>query len=53
MAALPLTVFNYAIGPYEEWHRYAWATALVLILVVLVLSLAARLATRRKFTLNA
>ncbi len=53
MAALPLTVFNYAIGPYEEWHRYAWATALVLILVVLVLSLAARLATRRKFQLNA
>jgi phosphate transport system permease protein len=53
MAALPLTVFNYAIGPYEEWHRYAWATALVLILVVLVLSIAARLATRRKFNLNA
>ena len=52
MAALPLTVFNYAIGPYEEWHRYAWATALVLILVVLVLSLAARLATRRRFQLN-
>ena len=53
MAALPLTVFNYAIGPYEEWHRYAWATALVLILVVLFLSIAARLATRRKFNLNA
>ena len=52
MAALPLTVFNYAIGPYEEWHRYAWATALVLILVVLVLSLAARLATRRRFRLH-
>lgn len=52
MAALPLTVYTYAIGPYEEWHRYAWATALVLILVVLVLSIAARLATRRRFTLN-
>lgn len=52
MAALPLTVFNYAIGPYEEWHQLAWATALVLILVVLVLSIAARLATRRKFNLN-
>ncbi len=50
MAALPLVVFNYAIGPYEEWHQLAWATALVLILVVLVLSAAARLATRRKFT---
>lgn len=52
MAALPLTVYTYAIGPYEEWHQYAWATALVLILVVLVLSLAARLATRRRFTAN-
>jgi phosphate transport system permease protein len=52
MAALPLTVFNYAIGPYEEWHQLAWATALVLIIVVLVLSLAARLATRRKFNAN-
>lgn len=52
MAALPLTVFQYAIGPYEEWHQFAWAAALVLILVVLVLSVGARLATRRRFTLN-
>lgn len=49
MAALPLTVFVYATGPYEEWHRLAWATALVLIVVVLVLSLLARLATRQRF----
>lgn len=48
-AALPLTVYTYATGPYEEWHRIAWATALVLILVVLVLSLLARLATRQRF----
>jgi phosphate transport system permease protein len=52
MAALPLTVFTYATGPYDEWHRYAWAAALVLILVVFVLSLGARLAIRRRFTLN-
>src|SRR5439155_6461029 len=49
MAALPLVVYNYALGPYDDWHRLAWATALVLILVVLVLSLAARIATRRHF----
>jgi phosphate transport system permease protein len=49
MAALPLVVFTYASGPYPEWHRLAWATALVLILVVLVLSIAARLATRSRF----
>ena len=47
MAALPLIVFTYATGPYEEWHRYAWAAALVLILVVFVLSMGARFATRR------
>jgi phosphate transport system permease protein len=53
MAALPLTVFTYATGPYEEWHRYAWAAALVLIMVVFVLSLGARLAIRRRYRLNA
>jgi phosphate transport system permease protein len=53
MAALPLTVFTYATGPYEEWHRYAWAAALVLIMLVFVLSLGARLAIRRRFSLNA
>ncbi len=52
MAALPLTVFTYATGPYEEWHRYAWAAALVLILLVFILSLGARLAIARRFTLN-
>ena len=52
MAALPLTVFTYATGPFDEWHRYAWAAALVLILVVFVLSLGARLALRGRFTLN-
>jgi phosphate transport system permease protein len=52
MAALPLTVFTYATGPYDEWHRNAWAAALVLILVVLVLSIGARLAIRRRFELD-
>jgi phosphate transport system permease protein len=52
MAALPLTVFTYATGPYEEWHRYAWAAALVLILVIFVLSLGARLALGRRLTLD-
>ncbi|HZB26994.1 MAG TPA: phosphate ABC transporter permease PtsA, partial [Gemmatimonadales bacterium] len=52
MAALPLTVFTYATGPYEEWHRYAWAAALVLILVVFLLSLGARIAIGRRYTLS-
>jgi phosphate transport system permease protein len=47
MAALPLTVYTYATGPFEEWHRYAWAAALVLIILVFLLNIGARLATRR------
>jgi phosphate transport system permease protein len=47
MASLPLTVYTYATGPYEEWHRYAWAAALVLIILVFVLNMGARFATRR------
>jgi phosphate transport system permease protein len=46
IAALPLEIFNYAISPYDEWHRLAWAGALVLVAVVFVISLAARFATR-------
>ena len=42
-AALPLQIFNYAISPYDDWHRQAWAGALVLIAIVLTLSLGARL----------
>ena len=48
IAALPLQIFSYAISPYDEWHRLAWAGALVLIAIVLVISLAARFATRSR-----
>jgi phosphate transport system permease protein len=46
-AALPLQIFSYAISPYDDWHRQAWAGALVLILLVLSLSLGARFALGR------
>src|SRR5450830_1800905 len=49
IAALPLQIFNYAISPYDEWHRQAWAGALVLIAIVLIISIAARFATRSRF----
>jgi phosphate transport system permease protein len=48
MAALPLQVYVYAVGPYDEWHRQAWAGALVLILLVLILGTVARVAARSK-----
>jgi phosphate transport system permease protein len=41
-AALPLQIFSYAISPYDDWHRQAWAGALLLIAMVLTLSLSAR-----------
>jgi phosphate transport system permease protein len=47
IAALTVQIYTYAISPYEEWHRQAWAGAFVLVMVVLVLSVIARLATRR------
>ena len=49
ISALPLQIFNYAISPYDEWHKLAWAGAVVLIALVLVISLAARYATRARF----
>ena len=42
IAALPLQIFSYAIAPYDDWHRQAWAGALVLVGLVLVLSATAR-----------
>lgn len=48
IAAMPLQIFNYAISPYDEWHRLAWAGALVLIAVVFIISVAARFATRAR-----
>jgi phosphate transport system permease protein len=41
-AALPLQIFAYAVAPYDDWHRQAWAGALVLVGLVLALSTAAR-----------
>jgi phosphate transport system permease protein len=47
ISSLTVQVFTYAISPYADWHRQAWAGALVLVTMVLVCSLLARLATRR------
>lgn len=42
VSALPLLIYQYAISPYDDWHRLAWAASLVLIGMVLALSLIAR-----------
>ncbi len=46
-AALPLQVYVYAISPFDEWHRQAWAGALILIVLIVVAVTVVRLATRR------
>jgi phosphate transport system permease protein len=47
MASLTVQVYTYAISPYDDWHRQAWAGALVLVMFVFVFSVLARTVTRR------
>jgi phosphate transport system permease protein len=53
IAALPLQIFNYAISPYDDWHRQAWAGALVLLLLVLFINIGVRVLTRDRHQRNA
>ncbi|SPE55569.1 phosphate transporter subunit; membrane component of ABC superfamily [Verrucomicrobia bacterium] len=48
IAALPLQIFSYAISPYEDWHRQAWAGALVLLVLVALVNVSVRLLTRER-----
>jgi phosphate transport system permease protein len=41
-SALPVMIYNYAISPYDDWHRQAWAAGLVLLGLVLICNIAAR-----------
>ena len=47
ISTLTVQVFTYATSAYEDWHRQAWAGALVLVTIVLTCSLLARVATAR------
>jgi phosphate transport system permease protein len=47
MSSLTYQVYTYAKSPHEDWHRQAWAGALVLVSIVLTCSILARVATRR------
>ena len=42
IASLPVMIYTYAISPYDDWHRQAWAAGLVLLLLVLLSNLGAR-----------
>ncbi len=43
-ATLPVMIFSYAISPYEDWHRQAWAAGFVLLTLVLLINVVARMA---------
>ena len=43
VASMPVMIYTYAISPYADWHRQAWAAGLVLLVVMLVANIAARL----------
>ncbi len=47
IASLTVQVYTYAISPYDDWHRQAWAGAFVLVAVVFVFSVLARIVTKR------
>lgn len=49
MQTLSLQIYVYATGPFDEWHRMAWAAALVLMGLVLIISLLARWVTRQRY----
>ena len=46
IAALPLQIFTYAISPYDDWHRQAWAGALVLVTGIFCINVVVRILTR-------
>ncbi|MER8959540.1 phosphate ABC transporter permease PstA [Mesorhizobium sp. M0184] len=48
MASLPVTIFQFALSPYEEWQQLAWTGALIITLTVLGLSILARSLTGRR-----
>ena len=47
MASLPLIIFNYAISPFDEWHRLAWGASFILVSMVLILNILTKLTEKR------
>lgn len=52
MASLTVTVFQYAMGPFEEWHEQAWAAALIITIFILLLTIAGRAIIRWRYSKN-
>jgi len=50
IASLPVMIYTYALGPYDDWHRQAWAAGLILLLLVLAANIVARTVLARRST---
>ena len=51
-ASLPVMIYTYAVGPYEDWHRQAWAAGLVLLGLVLISNIVVRTFLARGTTIQ-
>jgi phosphate transport system permease protein len=52
IASLPVMIYTYAIAPYDDWHRQAWAAGLVLLGLVLIANIGARFVVSRGISLR-
>jgi len=48
ISSLPVMIYTYAISPYDNWHRQAWAAGFILLMLVLIANIGARLVLSRR-----
>jgi phosphate transport system permease protein len=49
IASLTVTIFQYAMGPYKNWHAQAWGASFVITLFILALTITGRFIIRRRY----
>lgn len=49
ISSLTVTIFQYAMGPYEHWHRLAWAASLIITLTILIITILGRILVNRRY----
>jgi phosphate transport system permease protein len=49
VASLTVTIFNYAMGPYETWHQQAWAASFVITIFILIITILGRLLIKWRY----
>ena len=49
ISSLTVTIFQYAMGPYDLWHKQAWAASLIITIAILIITIAGRLIVKRRY----